>query len=259
MPNGVLMGYHDFMRSAEFSLRTVNFFSWTATLSVSLLTVLILTTHGYAEPLTSPLKILASETVVSTPDSVSTYPRQPEPVAAVDKTPVLAKSVVVAAPELKSTDYQAILRYIKAKHPNIQKSNADLIAKAIVNECKRQKVDPKLVAALIAKESGFNHRATSRSGIKGLGQIMNYRGFNIQNPFDIKQSVRGTVAYLKGVLGKWQNHPQQIPLALASYHRGYFSVKRSGGHISQSSARYARDILKKYAVLVEYKKRFENN
>ena len=85
-----------------------------------------------------------------------------------------------------------------------------------------------LIKAVIRAESGFNPRAVSRKGARGLMQIMpgNFTHLSISDPFDPVQSIMGGVQYLKQLLDRYD---QKLPLALAAYNAGPRAVDRYGG------------------------------
>lgn len=124
---------------------------------------------------------------------------------------------------------------------------AQSIAGSIVHYSSQYDINPKLVTALIARESRFNPRALSSSGAVGLGQLLpsTAKGLNIENAYDIDQNVRGTVRYLKSMLDRFSG---KIPNAIAAYLEGPNSVDRQGG-FSNSSKAYVEDILSIYQKL----------
>jgi soluble lytic murein transglycosylase-like protein len=108
-------------------------------------------------------------------------------------------------------------------------------------------VNPKLVAALMARESRFNPRAVSSAGARGLGQLMpsTARSMGIDNPFDIDQNAKGTVRYVSYLVSKFKNYSQQVSFALAGYLEGPNGVARKNGYSGQSQA-YINDIFDYY-------------
>ena len=159
-----------------------------------------------------------------------------------------------------SLDYQAILSYIKSKYKKITDVDAKQIARQLVDYGKEHKVDPKFAAAVIARESAFNKEAISVTGAKGLGQIkdFNFKSLKIQDPYDIKQNVKGTTKYLKKMLGKWKDDSNNVSLALASYYKGYTNVKKAEGQLDTKTKGYVNDILKYYDDLKKIRKDKEN-
>jgi soluble lytic murein transglycosylase-like protein len=89
-------------------------------------------------------------------------------------------------------------------------------------------VSAELVRAVIQTESGFDPKAVSGVGAKGLMQIMprTARALGIQDPFDPKQNIFGGVKYLSMLLEKYNGN---VALALASYNAGPGNVRKHGG------------------------------
>ncbi len=176
------------------------------------------------------------------------------PTAPVVSTP----DVIIAAPD---ADYQSILRYVNRLNMRLTDSQAHEISLAIVSHSRKNHVDPKLIAAVIAHESRFNPRAVGGSGARGLGQITPscYGWLRISNPFDIGQNVSGTVRYMSGLLTAWEKYPDQIRLALASYNRGYFRIKRRNGTLDAHAKRYVSQVMAGYNRLLASQANFQAN
>lgn len=80
-----------------------------------------------------------------------------------------------------------------------------------------QGVDPALVMAVIAQESGGKQDAKSKAGAKGLMQLMPDTAKWLKVDADCpKQNVRGGVSYLKRLLDKYGD----VRLALMAYNWG---------------------------------------
>ena len=115
----------------------------------------------------------------------------------------------------------------------------DLIAAAAT----RHNLDPALLAAVAKQESGFNPRAQSRVGAKGLMQLMDAtaRGLGVQDPFDPAQSLEGGARFLGGLLRQFDG---DVRLALAAYNAGPGAVHRYGGVPPyQETQRYVPKVL----------------
>jgi soluble lytic murein transglycosylase-like protein len=157
-------------------------------------------------------------------------------------------------------DFEIIHDYITHKYKKIPTQDAKQIASHLVAFGKKHQVDPKLAAALIARESAFNRKAISSTGAKGLGQIkdFNYKDLKINDPYDIKQNVSGTVKYLKEMTSKWKGKPEKVSLALASYYKGYTAVKKDDAKIEGKTKQYVTDILDYYKNLVNKRKEIDS-
>lgn len=117
-------------------------------------------------------------------------------------------------------------RRTKASSERVWSSSAydPLILKA----AKRHNVPFALVKAVIHAESGFNARALSPQGAKGLMQLMpvNIAFYKIKDPYDPQENIMGGCAYLKLLLTDFQGN---LKMALAAYNAGPTNVKHHKG------------------------------
>lgn len=124
---------------------------------------------------------------------------------------------------------------------------AEEITASIMTHSLKYNVNPKLVTALIARESRFNPRAVSSAGARGLGQLMpsTAKGLGITNSFNIDQNAKGTVRYVSYLMSRFKKYSRQVSFALAGYLEGPNAVARKNGYSGQSQG-YINDIFAYY-------------
>lgn len=102
---------------------------------------------------------------------------------------------------------------------------------SLVREVAREeRVDPALLHAVIAVESGYNPRALSPKGAIGLMQLMpdTARRYAVSDLWDPLQNLRGGARYLRDLLTMFNDN---LSLALAAYNAGEKAVVRYGHRI----------------------------
>lgn len=111
----------------------------------------------------------------------------------------------------------------------------------------RSDLEPALLHAVIAAESGHNPRAVSPKGAQGLMQLMpaTSRRLLVDNPWDPMQNVLAGARYLRELRDLYRG---DIELALAAYNAGPGAVSRSGNRIPQiaETRRYVPQVLAYY-------------
>lgn len=98
----------------------------------------------------------------------------------------------------------------------------------IVTTAQRYGLDPALLAAVVQVESGFNPRAVSPAGAKGLMQLMDATAaaLGVSDVFDPGQNLDGGARYFADLLRRFEG---DVSLALAAYNAGSGAVSRYGG------------------------------
>lgn len=145
-------------------------------------------------------------------ESASVMLVAPEPVPALDVRPAAAAlspaALVPAAPPPTPLALAPMIREAARKHA----------------------LSESLLTAVVAVESGFDPRAVSPKGAKGLMQLMpdTARRFGVKNVFSVEDNLHGGAAYLKQLLALFDN---DLALALAAYNAGEGAVMRAGRRI----------------------------
>lgn len=88
-------------------------------------------------------------------------------------------------------------------------------------------VDPSLIRSIIATESGFDARAVSPKGARGLMQLMPATAarLGVKNSFDPEENIRGGVRHFRSLMDNFGNN---LALSLAAYNAGENLVQRLG-------------------------------
>ena len=88
-------------------------------------------------------------------------------------------------------------------------------------------VDPALIKAVIANESGFDAHATSKVGAQGLMQLMpdTAASLGVRDAYDPSQNVAGGARYLRGLLDRFGGDTRR---AVAAYNAGPGAVEKYG-------------------------------
>lgn len=124
--------------------------------------------------------------------------------------------------------FAAIKEYLLARGatPGVIGSTVQLVW----DEVKRYSMDPTLVLALILQESGYNPRAQSGVGAKGLMQIMPGTGHGLglsgSEFFDPVKNVKAGIRYLAEMLQRFNG---DVKKALAAYNAGPGAVEKYNG------------------------------
>lgn len=112
---------------------------------------------------------------------------------------------------------------VKAE-PHEQTGTATILA----DSGARHNVNVALLASVVQAESGGNTKAVSRTGARGLMQLMQGTAnqLNVKDSFDAASNVNGGSAYLDQLLTRYHD---DLALALAAYNAGPGAVDRYHG------------------------------
>lgn len=119
-----------------------------------------------------------------------------------------------------------------AAAPASEKANAQLspadLHEMLDKAGHEHNLDVDLLASLVKAESGGNTRAVSRTGAKGLMQLMpgTANDMGVQDSFKPSENVRGGSEYLDQLLTRYH---EKMALALAAYNAGPAAVDKYHG------------------------------
>ena len=108
-------------------------------------------------------------------------------------------------------------------------------------------LDPALVDLVIRMESGYNPRAVSPKGARGVMQLLpsTATAYGVADIFNPKENIRGGIRYLRDLLGRFHS---DVRLALAAYNAGPDAVERHRGVPPYAETRnYVNAILAAYS------------
>jgi soluble lytic murein transglycosylase-like protein len=163
------------------------------------------------------------------------------PEALVLGTDAFPESMWTAACEPQLSDLSAAV-YIPAAEPQIYPY--DLIVHEAAG---RYNIDADLLLAIIMVESGFNPRAISKKGAKGLMQLMPETAYALEvgNVYCPEENVKAGARHLRWLLERFEG---DVKLALAAYNAGVQNVLRYDGVPPYGETRaYVTKVLGHYA------------
>ena len=118
----------------------------------------------------------------------------------------------------------------------------------VIQAAGRYQVDPALVKAIIMAESGYNARAISKKGAKGMMQLMpaTAQALGVEDVFNPKQNISGGVRYFKQLVNQFDG---DVKLALAAYNAGSRNVRHYQGIPPFKATRYyIKKVFKYYQI-----------
>jgi soluble lytic murein transglycosylase-like protein len=100
----------------------------------------------------------------------------------------------------------------------------------ILRAAARYRVDPRILWTIAYLESGFNPRAVSHKGARGLMQFMpaTARRYGLKNPHDPLSSIDAAARYVRDISRRFGGRRD---LVLAAYNAGEHAVIRAGHNV----------------------------
>lgn len=121
----------------------------------------------------------------------------------------------------------------------------------IIEVAGRYEVDPALIKAIIMAESGYNPKAISKRGAKGLMQLMpiTAKSLGVEDVFDPENNISAGVVYFKKMLNLFNG---DVKLALAAYNAGSKKVRKYKGIPPFKATKiYIKKVFKYYELFKE--------
>ncbi|GIW22760.1 MAG: hypothetical protein KatS3mg068_1767 [Candidatus Sericytochromatia bacterium] len=152
----------------------------------------------------------------------------------------------------KDTSYKYLsndsyYKFIKNNSYKLEDEKINKYIAYIDKYSKEYNIDPRIILALIAKESNFRESVVSSAGAIGLGQLMPLTAKDMGvDPYNPEENIKGTIKYLSWLL-KINNG--DLFKSLASYNIGPNAVNKAD-KIPTSVEKYANDILKNRETIV---------
>lgn len=119
------------------------------------------------------------------------------------------------------------------------------LQETIMAASRRYQVPPALIDAVIRTESGYRPQAVSRTGAKGLMQLMprTAAAMGVRDAFDPAQNIMGGTRYLARLLKKFKS----LRLAVAAYNAGPGNVRKyKGVPPFKETRRYVKTVMLRY-------------
>ena len=156
--------------------------------------------------------------------SVASISNSPKPIGALNKMSATSK-VANSGSLIEEYDY-ANMEY---RLSSIGRKDVErLLHRIVIQTASLHQVDPALIKAIIMAESGYNTRAISKKGAKGLMQLMpaTAQALGVEDIFNPKQNISGGVRYFKKLVTQFDG---DVELALAAYNAGSRNVRHYKG------------------------------
>ncbi len=149
--------------------------------------------------------------------------------------PASAQGAPVAAVPTESA-YAAIVRTF---NPKLSLEKARTYARSVMADAWRTHLDPRFIMSIVTVESAWRANAVSRTGARGLGQLMPGTARRLRvNAWNAAENLRGTSSYLKTLMNHFAGKPNAVKLAIAGYNAGPKAVERYHGVPPYSETRH---------------------
>lgn len=165
-------------------------------------------------------------------------------------------TMVIALPHWNKTDdsgkelhenamKNTFVEFIRNYNPKMTYIEIEETVAAVMDSAERNKLDPHLLVALIAVESGFKRYAISSRGARGLTQITPDKCE--KDWTDIRYNIGKGSAYLKEQMTTFSS----LSKALAAYNAGPARARKGSQYYPRETRLYIQKVLKIYDGLIQ--------
>ncbi len=141
-----------------------------------------------------------------------------------------ASVLLMPAPSASVLSGKSAPSSVRADVSSSGRTVSEALRRIVETSASRAEISPKLIHAVIEAESHYEPKAVSSRGAIGLMQLLpsTAKRFGASDPFDPAQNVSAGTAYLKWLMGFFD---QDLELVLAAYNAGEQAVVRAGRKI----------------------------
>lgn len=131
-----------------------------------------------------------------------------------------------------------------------QPANRDEIKATVTRHAQQENLRPGLLEALIQQESGYNPRAISPKGAKGIGQFTDdtAKQYGLDDPYDVEKSAQASSMYMRDLLDRFNGDERK---ALAAYNWGATHVRNAVHEFGADWLNHAPDETQHYVRAIE--------
>ena len=144
------------------------------------------------------------------------------------------------------TRINKLVGYIKTQNPKLNENEIRYILNTVWKYSEKYDFNPYIALAVMNVESHFNHSTVSRSGARGLMQLMpfNFKEFGVDN--SIEGNIKGGIAHLKRDL----DNTNSMTKTLVCYNAGCSRLVNNSWRNIKETREYIPKVLKKYKILI---------
>jgi soluble lytic murein transglycosylase-like protein len=161
---------------------------------------------------------------------------------------VASNVTIVSAGDVLSIEAEPDPNKPKAVAKPMEKDARGDTMTLIREAARKHGLPPSIVESIAEVESALRTDAVSHKGAIGVMQLMpgTARQLGV-DPHDVAQNIEGGTRYLRELLLKYRNDPNQVALALAAYNAGPGAVQRyQGVPPYQETQKYVRKVLNRF-------------